>query len=168
MLLGARLCARNIRARWQAVKRHLATKSTWPNVNQLNGSGWLSQDLRLRRVGWSVICMEQGGTIKEVCMRRVQRRQTVPRAGPMAVVIIAHRVSMSGLCEVRVDAKYLLTSMAHPVRGNKRGIDGELWMHVFVARDSKPQSSTLVTRVWKRHFFTAKELDVGCWQHVRG
>ena len=79
--------------------------------------------------------MEQGGTIKEVCMRRVQRRRTLPRAGPMAVVIIAQRVSMSGLCEVRVDAKYLLTSMAHSVRGDKRGIDGDLWMRVFVARD---------------------------------
>ena len=68
---------------------------------------------------------------------------------------------MSGLCEVRVDAKYLLTSMAHPVRGNKRGIDGELWMHDFVARDRKPQSSTLVTRVWKRHFFYSE--GTGCW-----
>ena len=74
VLQGASPLASKKKARWQAVKRHLATKSIWPNVNQLNGSGCLSQDPRLRRVGWSVICMEQGGTIKEVCMRRVQRR----------------------------------------------------------------------------------------------
>ena len=61
----------------------------------------------------------------------------MPRAELMALVIPAENINTAGVDELRVDAQYLLTSIAKPARA-KRGINGDLWLRLFDACDSGP------------------------------
>ena len=79
-------------------------------------------------------CLKQGADLKEACHGSVLGRQTAPRAGLMALVV---------LFEVRVGAQCLLTSIVRRARA-KRGINGDLWRRFCDARDGKPQCSILV------------------------
>ena len=73
--------------------------------------------------------------------------------------MLAENINAAGLFEVRVDAQFLLISIARPARA-KRGINGDLWHRIFDARDSEPQRSILDSRVWSR--LAGKELEIGC------
>ena len=78
----------------------------------------------------------------------------------MALVILAENIEVAGNYELRVDAQYLLTSMASPTRA-KRGNNGDMWTRFFRARKQKPQCILRVARVWRGHI-TARELAIGC------
>ena len=78
----------------------------------------------------------------------------------MALVILAENIEVAGKYELRVDAQYLLTSMASPTRA-RRGSNGDLWTRFFRAREQKPQCILRVARVRRSHI-TARELAIGC------
>ena len=152
---------------WTAVQRNDSTlgfqgSMSWQHdIYFSDGSGGVhSQDPRLRRAGWSMACLKQDAELMEACHGIVAGRQTLPRAQLMAFVVLAENINTAGVYEVRVDAQYLLTSIAKPARA-KRGMNGVLWLRFFDACDSKPQCIIRVTRDWKSHL-TAKELGIGC------
>ena len=95
---------------------------------------------RLRRVGWGIAQVKQDAELKEACHGSILGRETVPRAELVALVVLAANVNVAGLFEVRMDAQYLLISIARPARAN-RGINGNLWRRFFEARDSRPPHS---------------------------
>ena len=127
----------------------------------LFGSGGThSKDTRLRRAGWGIVRLDQDGGLIEACHGSVLGKQAVPRAELMALVTLAENVSVAGNYELRVDAEFLLTSMASPTRAD-RGNNGDLWMRFFRAREQEPQCILRVTRVW-RSLIPARELAIGC------
>ena len=135
---------------------------TWqPDIYFSDGSGGVhSKDPRLRRVGWSIVRLDQDGELREACHGIVPGKQTVPRAELVALLILAENIEVAGNYELRVDAQYLLTSMASPTRA-KRGSNGDLWTRFFRAREQNPQCILRVARVWRSHI-TARELAIGC------
>ena len=78
----------------------------------------------------------------------------------MALVTLAENIEVAGNYELRVDAQYLLASMANPTRA-KRGNNGDLWTRFFRTREQKLQCTLRVARVWRSHI-TARELAIGC------
>ena len=88
---------------------------TWqPDIYFSDGSGDVhSKDPRLRRAGWGTVRLDQDGELREACRGSVPGKQTVPRAQLMALVILEN-IEVAGNYELRVDAQYLLTSMASP------------------------------------------------------
>ena len=78
----------------------------------------------------------------------------------MALVTLAENINVAGNYELRVDAQYLLTSMASPTTA-KRGNNGDLWTRFYRAREQKPQCTLRVARFSKSHI-TARELAIGC------
>ena len=77
-------------------------------------------------MGWGIVRLGQDGELREACHGSVPAKQTVPRAELMASVILAENIDEAGKYELRVDAQYLLTSMASPSRA-RRGSNGDLW-----------------------------------------
>ena len=111
-------------------------------------------------MGWGIVRLDQDGELREACHGSVPGKQTVPRAELMALVILAENIEVAGKYELRVDAQYLLTSMASPTRA-KRGSNGDLCTRFFRAREQKPQCILRVARVWRSHI-TARELAICC------
>ena len=135
---------------------------TWqPDIYFSDGSGGVHSKVpRLRRVGWGTVRLGQDGELGEACHGSLPGKQTVPRAELMALVILAENIEVAGKFELRVDAQYLLTSMASPSRA-RRGSNGDLWTRFFWAREQKPQCILRVARVWRSHI-TARGVAIGC------
>ena len=121
-----------------------------PEIYFSDGSGGAhSQDPRLRRAGWNTACLEQDAELNEACHGTVPGRQPVPRAGLTALVVLAENINTNGVYEVRVDAQFVLTSIAKLVRA-KRGTNGDLWLQCWKAtlywNDSSPTTSKTAKR----------------------
>ena len=135
---------------------------TWqPDIYFSDGAGGVhAKDPGLRRPCWGIVRLDHDGGLREAFRGSVPGKQTVPRAELMALVTLTENIHVAGNYEVRVDAQYLLTSMASPTRG-KRWKNWDFWTRFFWARDQKTQCILGVARVWKSHI-TARELAIGC------
>ena len=83
----------------------------------------------------------QDGTLKKFCMRRTYGCHTLPRAELLEPSSSSPSyINNAGLDQIRVDAQFLLTSIARTTKA-KLGSHGDLWTRLVGTRAAKQNNS---------------------------